>query len=573
MDFTKGQALDPRITFSRASTSAYYYDGKTSVLAEQNLLLQSQNAFNGASWTKTSCTASDASTTAPDGTTTASTLTGTAGGYTQYIIPTTASALGISAASTVTYTYSLYLKAGTISSIRFYIYNATGGASIYGTFDLTAITGVAGGSAMTPAISITDVGNSWRRVTVTGNLNGTTGQYAVPTVYADNGTFYMWGMQAEQRSSVTAYNATTTAAITNYIPQLQSAGTNIPRFDYNPATGESLGLLIEQSSTNLVLYSEQFDNAVWGKLNTFVTSNTVIAPDGTLSGDTLTTSGAATSQRISQNVIATGSLSNSFFVKAGTARYIQWLHSTDANAYINFDTQLGVIGSKGSNASGIITPVGNGWYRCTATSTIATSNLFYLVIVASNTAGYADNFTATVASLYLWGYQLEALAFPTSYIPTTSAAATRAQDSATLNGVNFASWYNQGQGTFYVNYSRINTGSSTTYPALFTTDTLLEFADGTNEVIKSIPANRQYNAGSVTKNERKAIFVYSPTVGIGSAFDGGNYQSDSASPVTNKSTTYFTFGGVSGNPSSNYIKKIAYYPQALTSAQLLTLTG
>jgi hypothetical protein len=37
---------------------------------------------------------------------------------------------------------------------------------------------------------------------------------------------------------------------------IQTAGANTPRFDHNPATGESLGLLIEEARTNLLLNSE-----------------------------------------------------------------------------------------------------------------------------------------------------------------------------------------------------------------------------------------------------------------------------------------------------------------------------
>ena len=73
LDFAKTKVLDPRITFTR-STTATYYDGVTSALAEQNLLLQSQ--FAG-SWSTGSASLTLNSTTAPDGTTTATTLTST----------------------------------------------------------------------------------------------------------------------------------------------------------------------------------------------------------------------------------------------------------------------------------------------------------------------------------------------------------------------------------------------------------------------------------------------------------------------------------------------------------------
>ena len=258
LDFAGTGTLDPRVTFTRSTTGTYYnssgvlttaainaprFDYNPSTLAplglliEQlstNLLLQSQNAFNTASYTKIACTATDATITAPDGATTGSTLTGTAGGYTQYIQPTNATSLGISSASTNT--ISIYLKAGTISSVRFYMYNAVGGASLYGTFNLTTLTGVAGGNAGTPTISIVDAGNGWRRVAVTGNLGGSVGQFAIPVIYADNGTFYMYGFQAEALAFPTSYIPTTSAQVTRASDNASMTGTNFSSW-YNNQQG------------------------------------------------------------------------------------------------------------------------------------------------------------------------------------------------------------------------------------------------------------------------------------------------------------------------------------------------
>ena len=66
---------------------------------------------------------------------------------------------------------------------------------------------------------------------VTGTGDGTSG-------------VYFWGFQVEQRSALTALTQTTTAPITNYIPALQTAAANVARFDNDPVTGESKGLLM-----------------------------------------------------------------------------------------------------------------------------------------------------------------------------------------------------------------------------------------------------------------------------------------------------------------------------------------
>ena len=573
LNFAQSQQLDPRVTFSR-STTAPYYDGKTSVLAEQNLVLQSQNAFNGANWTKTSCTATDASTIAPDGTTTASTLTGTAGGYTQYISPTNATSLGISSASTVTNTYSLHLKAGTISSVKFLIYNNTGGNQIFGTFDLTAITGVAGGTAMTPTVTIVDVGNSWRRVTVTGNLGGSVGQFAIPVIYADNGTFYMWGIQVEQRSSVTAYNATTTSAITNYIPQLLTAPINQPRFDFNPTTGESLGLLIEQSSTNLVLWSQDFSNAAWAKANATVTTTAGIAPDGTQTAQLLVENSSYGSHGVSQAITVTSSQSYTQTIYA-KAKDRTWIVMQPANnipnclAYFNLGT--GAIGTL-TNCTATITSVGNGWYKCSATFTNANSTQTQGVYLATGDGGatYTGN---GYSGVYIWGMQFENLAFPTSYIPTTSAQVTRAADVANMTGTNLTSVWGSNSGTLYSSAKQYST-SVATYVQV----------SGSTAYTPAIGVYGSSSNSGVNGAFSISTSAYSANVINKTAFSFsfGNYLLclNGGSVGTSASTTTLSIPtslGIGSNGGANYLngwlQKISLYPQVFTSTQLQALTG
>ena len=87
------------------------------------------------------------------------------------------------------------------------------------------------------------------------------------------------------------FTRSTTGSYYNSAGVLSTAAINAPRFDYDPVTLESVGLLIEESRTNLLTYSEQFDNAVWTKSNASITANAIIAPDGTLTADKLVEDG------------------------------------------------------------------------------------------------------------------------------------------------------------------------------------------------------------------------------------------------------------------------------------------
>jgi hypothetical protein len=280
LDFANVKALDSRITFARASTGAYY-DGQTVAKAEENLLLQSQT-FDNAYWTKTNITVTANSTTAPDGTTTAESILETA---------TTGSHQVFRSAvitSSNTHVRSVFAKPNGRNWLAIY-----GGAG-RSFFDLQ--NGVTGTVEAGYTASMIDAGNGWYRCILIGpaGTSSYAGLYNIAD--ADNSISYagditkglfIWGAQFEQRSAVTAYTPTTTQPITNYIPVLQTASANVARFDHNPVTGESLGLLVEEQRTNLLLRSEEFDNAYWLKSNATITSNTVIAPDGTLTGDKL----------------------------------------------------------------------------------------------------------------------------------------------------------------------------------------------------------------------------------------------------------------------------------------------
>jgi len=341
LDFAAVQALDPRITFSRATTATYY--GTRTVKAEENLLLWSQNQTQTI-WNKgliKNITVTSNFYTAPDGTTTAAKLT-FADGDGIYLLRNDSAGIVLG----VQYVMSAWIeiKSGSVTALNV---DCNNGTKIDVTSQLSAGTLVRVVQLVTagPSTSVAD----WEFT-------------------ATNGTeVAFWGAQVEQRSTVTAYTPTTTQPITNYIPVLETAASGVARFDHNPTTFESLGLLVEQQSTNLVTYSEQFDNASWTKTNATITANTVVAPDGTLTGDKFFENTSTGLHGVSKIGIAlSGSNSWSFYAKAGErTRILLDAYDGSSNSFHVFDLDAGTIVL---NASGTatITPLGNGGYRCTA---------------------------------------------------------------------------------------------------------------------------------------------------------------------------------------------------------------
>jgi hypothetical protein len=231
----------------------------------------------------------------------------------------------------------------------------------------------------------------------------------------------------------------------NSVGILTTAVVNGARFDHNPTTGESLGLLVEEARTNLVLSSEEFDNAAWTKSGTTVTPNASQSPTGATTADLVevTTSGSSKSVFCNfSSLTASSNYTLSFYAKAGASSTVVagLFVSVFLGQYTFTLTGAGSVSTGVAGVSASITLAGNGWYRCQLTAT-TTGTAATVLIYPNSISNVIGN------SIYLWGAQLEAGAFATSYIPTTSATVTRAADVASMIGTNFSSWYNQPEGT------------------------------------------------------------------------------------------------------------------------------
>lgn len=571
LDFAKVKQLDPRITFTRASTGTYY-DGKTVAKAEENLLTFSQD-FDNAVWTKFATTVTANGVIAPDGTLTADKLVEAVGNSQHALLRT-------ETVSSAPVTYSVYVKAVERSWITLYI----GAANTSAYFDVA--NGVVGTVQSSVTASITNVGNGWYRCSITAASAGsgslTRGIYIADSdgnnTYTGNGTsgVFVWGAQLEQRSAATAYTPTTTQPITNYIPVLMTAVAGVPRFEHDPITGESLGLEIEEQRTNLLLNSASF--GAW-------TANSNTSP---VSVDNVGVSPAGTTTAWWIPAGATSFNQANYTIPANTATYAWsvYVKALDPTATVTFSTN----GINGVNltsptftfssltftgaANGTVTAVGNGWYRLTQTFTNnGTSTLFVMRV---------DSGANTNAKVLFWGAQLEAGAFPTSYIPTTTAQVTRAADSAVMTGANFSSWYRQAEGTVFIenNYNFGSAANSGSRIALQLDNGssndrfVLSNGGQANSLVAQVGSVLQayYDGAPHTANFVKTAFGYA-TNNMAVSNSGSIPATDTSClvPIVNTMRIgMFSNGALQLNGT---IKKITYYPQRLSNAELVEMTA
>ena len=262
---------------------------------------------------------------------------------------------------------------------------------------------------------------------------------------------------------------------------IKYTSNNTPRFDHDPDTRESLGLLIEESRTNLLTYSDLVSGeglgtgwAIGGSRASKGSNAT--APDGTLSAWKSVyngTGGDASLYKVGGEVTTSNSTEHtlSIFAKVpSTNTYITGvrIRTFNNNHSATFNLLTGtIVGGVEGTTTRRMEAYPNGWYRCSITFTSGTDGnqgVQYYMTDSSNSTSLNDS-NANGEEIHYWGAQLEEGSFPTSYIPTSSAAVTRGQDFAIIKGTNFTDIFDTSfkQFSLLVDYDNTKTVDGTTY--------------------------------------------------------------------------------------------------------------
>lgn len=222
--------------------------------------------------------------------------------------------------------------------------------------------------------------------------------------------------------------------------KIKLVSNNTPRFEYDPVTLDSKGLLIEEGRINLFNNTNHLASSVWQKRatsNTITHMNSITAPDGTLTGVLMCDGASTTGQYIRWTgtpdvLMANGTIytSSVFVKKKDTSIVTNDIYTKDptntsrVNGTLNFDTGVVTITTVGTvtDYSGGATQYADGWWKfwLTANSGIDTGNGIPTNVAPEGAAyGNGNN------SVYLWGMQFEAGTFPTSYMPSLQTFTSR----------------------------------------------------------------------------------------------------------------------------------------------------
>jgi hypothetical protein len=361
--------------------------------------------------------------------------------------------------------------------------------------------------------------------------------------------------------------------------------SGVGRIHYRNADGSvsSTGrLLLEPQRTNLVTFSEDFSDVAWLKPNSAITPNTITAPNGTLTADTLSADGTFNAHLLAQTGSATSGVTytHSVYAKKGTNNFIQIAGTggiyTAGNVFANFDLNNGVLGTIGAGSTATITSVGNGWYRCTMTATATATNsgsFLLLCLPSSATSGRAEPNSLTT-NVFIWGAQLEVGAYATSYIPTTTAAVTRVADSASKTGV--SSLIGQTEGTIFaeVNISRLLGATARSILLIGSSNNRVEL------LFTGLSANRLrflVRTSAVTRFE--ALLDYSTlgnlklAIGYKSADTVAFINGVQVTSTTNNAFTLATLSEIYlGETLQDSVNQAALFTRRLTNAELAAIT-
>jgi hypothetical protein len=437
-------------------------------------------------------------------------------------------------------------------------------------------TGAAGTTnASHTALTPVSLGNGWWRFAIALDTTAATWSFGVGLADADSSTtvtdvggLYLWGAQLSDSASLDPYDPVYGAAVT-------SAAYYGPRRDFNGSTLACKGLLVEEQRANLSLYSRTLETTgrYWGSLSSG-TANTITidnapGPDGlSTSASLLTFNTAVTGTGIFSvwrqlvSTTANGAYTCSVWLKANTT----------STVYLLFNDNAG----NRANATCTLT---SSWQRFTVTGTTVASISAISFDIGAN--GFFGQ-TMTAGTVYVYGAQIEAGSFATSYIPTGAATATRLADVASVSTQAFP--YSAAESTVVANGAllSVNTPGYKTFCTLSdgtSNNRIAMYCEASVALAQQLVSTggalqSHISPGSVSANTN---FKMGTAVAVNDAvayLNGTAGTPDTGVSVPSAINVLYLGSNFAGNETINgHIKQITYIPRRIANEDLQERTA
>ncbi|TSP13961.1 phage head spike fiber domain-containing protein [Cupriavidus campinensis] len=362
------------------------------------------------------------------------------------------------------------------------------------------------------------------------------------------------------------FSRASTACYYDASGKLVMAEANEPRLDHDPATMARLGLLIEESRTNLLLQSSDLSQAVWNKTNCTVVPAAMLGPDGAMSGSRIDRT-AAGNHNIGQTITRTAPGGYTF-------TFSVWLMGGTMSGAVKLVIKDGADGNIGSSPD-IALPAPGVWKRVFFTYKMpagAANNVKFIVDPVNDAGSAGDYF-------YLFGAQGEQGTTMSSYIPTTAAAATRAADDAYVEA---GAWTAASEGSVYCEGQCV--ADTSTQPMLWTLRaTASNFVQMWATAVTQLVGFQclygalfqcSFSTPSSSASPVRAAFGWASNSFVG-VVNGQPPVNDNLGTVPSFSSTSELWLGrdVSNSRYLNgYLRVLRYFPKRLTDAELQALT-
>jgi hypothetical protein len=237
------------------------------------------------------------------------------------------------------------------------------------------------------------------------------------------------------------------------------------------------------------------------------------------------------------------------------------------------ETAVAATGGTGyTNETATVQNAGNGWYRVSLS--------FNATTAAESLRVWAGDFTAVVdtETTLIYGAQLEAGSFATSYIPTNGTEVTREPDIAYMPVSEFN--YNQSAGTIFVEVESMRLG---VVQRILSINNSADVPNNRSDLLTTVGNTLQHftvDGGTTQTDHSVSALTSSLKVAVtiaaddySASVDGGTIFSETDGTPTVPTVDQIQIGGgVFSSFINGHIRSLKYWPQRLSDATLQAVT-